>query len=455
MTDINALIAQGIRPIEIQDPLARATKFAALEGAQQERQMNALKMQEYQRGVEEQNALRELLRGGVDLSTPEGQRRLLATSPTAGQALIRSRLETEKIGAETQAKQSELIDKGLQRSQSLLNQINPNDPNAPAQYMAWHEANHKDPVLGPWLASRGVTADQSRARIMDAISRGPEAFSELIMQSQLGTAKMRELMAPKFFSQALGGTARVIQVPGQGGAATVVPGSEAAVTPTEAQQRQIALDEQRIRQEGQRIGLEGRRVAVAEENARRDADPAFQQRMAAARATGEAAAKGDVAAARALPAAIERANTGIQLIDELVGKQEVRDKNNKVIQSATKPHPGFANAVGATWLPGIRFVPGSDAAGFMSRFDQIKGQSFLEAFETLKGGGAITEKEGTKGTDAINRMSIATDEKEFIQAARELQDIIRKGVANAQRKANVGAGAAPPAAGGVRFLGFE
>lgn len=197
MADINALIAQGIRPIEIQDPLARATKFAALEGAQQERQMNALKMQEYQRGVEEQNALRELLRGGVDLSTPEGQRRLLATSPTAGQALIRGRLETGKLETETQAKQSELIDKGLQRSQSLLNQINPNDPNAPAQYMAWHEANHKDPVLGPWLASRGVTADQSRARIMDAINRGPESFSELLMQSQLGTAKMREMMAPK------------------------------------------------------------------------------------------------------------------------------------------------------------------------------------------------------------------------------------------------------------------
>lgn len=32
---------------------------------------------------------------------------------------------------------------------------------------------------------------------MDAISRGPEAFSELLMQSQLGTAKMREMMAPK------------------------------------------------------------------------------------------------------------------------------------------------------------------------------------------------------------------------------------------------------------------
>jgi hypothetical protein len=178
--------------------------------------------------------------------------------------------------------------------------------------------------------------------------------------------------------------------------------------------------------------LEGRRVAVLEENARRDADPAFQQRMAGAKAVGEAIAKGDVTAQQALPKVISRAEEGIRLIDELIGK---RDSKTGQLLKGEKPHPGFQNAVGATWLPGARFIPGTDAAGFMSRFDQIKGASFLEAFEALKGGGAITEKEGQKGTDAINRMSISTDEKEFIRAAMDLQDVIRKGVENAQKRA--------------------
>ena len=178
--------------------------------------------------------------------------------------------------------------------------------------------------------------------------------------------------------------------------------------------------------------------------------------MGAARATGEAIAKGDVAATQALPKIVNRAEEGIRLIDELIGK---RDSKGRLIEGS-KPHPGFENAVGATWLPGARFVPGTDAAGFMSRFDQIKGASFLEAFESLKGGGAITEKEGQKGTDAINRMSTSTDEKEFIRAALDLQDVIRKGVANAQSRAARAGGAAPavpaaPAAGGVKFLGFE
>lgn len=213
---------------------------------------------------------------------------------------------------------------------------------------------------------------------------------------------------------------------------------------------------QNVTMRGQNLvdAREQQNIRIRQEDQRRASDPAFQQRIAGARAVGEAIAKGDVAAQQALPKIITRAEEGLRLIDEMVGKQEVRDTKGKVIQSATKPHPGFENAVGATGVPGARFVPGTDAAGFMSRFDQIKGASFLEAFEALKGGGAITEKEGAKATDAINRMSISTDEKEFLTAARDLQDVIRKGVANAQSRASRSS-VAPAAGGGLKFLGFE
>jgi hypothetical protein len=85
-------------------------------------------------------------------------------------------------------------------------------------------------------------------------------------------------------------------------------------------------------------------------------------------------------------------------------------------------------------------VPGTAASDFQTRFDQIKGGAFLQAFETLKGGGSITNIEGEKGTAALNRMSIAQSEKEFVQAAREFQDVIRAGVQRAQAKVP---GAAP------------
>jgi hypothetical protein len=225
------------------------------------------------------------------------------------------------------------------------------------------------------------------------------------------------------------------------GAATAAAGQ--AIT-KRGQELQDARERERIRLQGQSLGLEGRRVAVLEENQRRDADPAFQQRMANARVTGEAIAKGDVAALQALPKVITRAEEGLRLIDEMIGKQEVRDASGKVIQAATKPHPGFNDTVGTLWSVVARNIPGTDAADFRARFDQIKGASFLEAFESLKGGGAITEAEGIKATDAINRMSLAQSEKEFMSAARDLQEVVRKGVANAQRKAGGAGGAAAP-----------
>jgi hypothetical protein len=490
----NPAIAMGVRGIELQDPLAQYGRVAAIQGAQQQNALAQLQMQQAQREQESTNALnrayaeaynpqtgdidlnklrQSLSTGGFGSKLPGLEKTLaelrkekltqqklegeIAGQPLAreklqgeiaGQALTQQKLQGEIAGqATTQAMaQANLVEAKLKQARSFLDTIDPNDPTAPQKYIAWHEANHKDPVLGPLLESRGITADQSRAQIAQAIQQGPQAFAELLNKSKLGTERFMELNKPIVTQQTLGGTVRAIQTPGLGGAATVVPGSEAAVTMTTAQIEQDKRDRERIKLEGQRIGLEGRRVKVLEENARRDADPAFQQRMSAARTVGQKAAEGNVAAQQALPRAISGAEEGIRLIDELIGK---RDPSTGKLVEGSKPHPGFQNAVGATWLPGIRFVPGTDAAGFMSRFDQIKGASFLEAFESLKGGGAITEKEGQKGTDAINRMSISTDEKEFVRAAMDLQDVIRKGVANAQRRAGGAGGAVPGGAGAV------
>lgn len=118
----------------------------------------------------------------------------------------------------------------------------------------------------------------------------------------------------------------------------------------------------------------------------------------------------------------------------MIGSPERKDPVTGKVIPATKPHPGFTTVVGATMLPGARFVPGTSAADFQARFDQIKGSAFLQAYETLKGGGQITNIEGEKGTAALNRMSIAQSEREFIQAAREFQEVVQKGLERAQAR---------------------
>jgi hypothetical protein len=449
---INPAIALGVKGIELQDPLAQYGKVMAIQGAQSQNQLAQLQMQQAQREQEATNALNRAYAEAYNPQTGDVDINRLRTSLASGGygsklPEIEKKLGEVKTQRLTQAKtEGEVLDAALKRSRGFLETLDPNAPGAAEAYIAWHEANHKDPIIGPALAARGVTADQSRGRIAQLIQT-PGGLARLINESKLGTEKFMELNKPQLSTTDVGGQVVSRTFQPLTGELKTIGTQQKTMAPGEAE---------RIKNEGLRIGLEGRRVAVLEENARREADPAFQQRMGAARATGEAIAKGDVAAVQALPKIVSRAEEGVRLIDELIGK---RDSKGRLIEGS-KPHPGFENAVGATWLPGARFIPGTDAAGFMSRFDQIKGASFLEAFESLKGGGAITEKEGQKGTDAINRMSTSTDEKEFIRAALDLQDVIRKGVSNAQSRAARAGGAAPaapaaPAAGGVKFLGFE
>jgi len=402
-----------------------------LKGIQQENVLNEAKLAEYQREVEGQNRLAADILQNPELLKPENRASLLTKYGKYGQTVGGKLTETEKAQTEEAARRAKLhIDKAALYRDAL---VGVNDQQSALQ---WLQAQQQDPDMAGSPISRVSIMDAARS-----IPADPAGFAQWKQQAALGLSRYMELNKPQFFQQELGGTKQITAVPGMGGTAAVVPGSVAKVTLTDAQLLQDKRERERIKLEGDRLGLEGRRVAVLEENQRRDADPEFQRRMAGAKATGEAIAKGDVAAQQALPKIISRADEGLRIIDEMVGKQEVRDKSGKVIQAATKPHKGFQDAVGATWLPGARFVDGTDAADFMTYFNQIKGSSFLEAFESLKGGGAITEKEGAKATEAINRMSTSQSEGEFVKAARDLQEIIRKGVANAQTRASRSGGA--------------
>lgn len=229
---IDPNIALQVKPLQLNDPLAQYAQVSQIQSAQQANQLNNLKMQEYQRGLQEENQLRQLIKSGIDLNSPEAVNQMYAISPTKGLEFQTKQAAIKKASSEASKLENELVDQKLKQSRQFLDTIDPADPNAPARYIAWHEANHSDPVIGKALAARGVTAEQSRATIDAAIARGPEAFANLLNQSKLGTEKFIELNRPQNIQQTLGATTRIMQIPGLGGAATVVPGSEGTVTPT-------------------------------------------------------------------------------------------------------------------------------------------------------------------------------------------------------------------------------
>jgi hypothetical protein len=131
---------------------------------------------------------------------------------------------------------------------------------------------------------------------------------------------------------------------------------------------------------------------------------------------------------RKLPDVIAQSRDALNLIDKMIGTDDGK----------VKPHKGFKGAVGVGM--GLRFIPGTSEKDFQAMHEQITGGAFLEAFKTLKGGGQITEKEGEKATAAITRMNLALSEKEYIDAAREFQEIVRRGIRTAEKELKSGPG---------------
>ena len=175
---INPAIAMGVRGIELQDPLAQYGKVMAIQGAQSQNQLAQYQLGAAQRAeakdIARTNALAQA--GADDTAIANA---LLKSGDLKGYSdFLKTRRETMKAD-------TELVDAKLKQSRAFLENINPNDPNAPQQYLAWHQANHADPVLGPVLKARGVTAEQSLGRINDAISKGPQAFAQLLAESKL------------------------------------------------------------------------------------------------------------------------------------------------------------------------------------------------------------------------------------------------------------------------------
>lgn len=314
-------------------------------------------------------------------------------------------LEAEEAKlAEQRGKAMQEETKALEGRMQYLKRMIPADPRlAPA----WVEAAYADPVVGAQLSQLGT-----KEEVIAGIPQDPEGYASWVEGASMFAdelSKRRTLTAEQEAAE----RERVFQ---------------RGIT-----ERELGLRGQEIGVSQANVRLRGREADLAERRFEREGDLEFQSRVeqmkAASKFKGEALARAEAD----LPGAITRADTALDLIDQMVGKLPEKDASGKVVREGTKPHPGFRAAVGAGI--GERFIPGTDAAGFQALYDQVTGGAFLQAYETLKGTGQITEVEGKKATAAITRMNLAQNEKEFIAAAREFQSAIRTGVKNARAKA--------------------
>lgn len=249
-------------PPQIDDPLTTYNKFAQIESSRNQNALAQLQLNQARRADESANAMSDAYRQSYDPSTNEVNynklSQLLATggqgSAIPGIEMGRAKLQKEQASADKEF--GEAVGERMKLSKQGLEGVR-----TPEEYIAWHEANHRDPVLGRYFAQMGITADQTRSRIMARIQQGPEAFQQLINESKLGIEKTMER---HFVSQNLGGMERVLTMSKYGGGqADVVPGSAAAVTasPNRPQTTVVNLPQKVESAYGQRFG-----TAMADED---------------------------------------------------------------------------------------------------------------------------------------------------------------------------------------------
>jgi hypothetical protein len=125
MAQIDPSIALGFRMPQIQDPVAATARV-------QEIGVNALKMQELQRGLQEEQEIRNYL-AGADLAKPE-TRAGLAKFGKAGLATGKLLAEQEKAGLETKKLGGEITKQQLEQSRERTSDLafNPSDNNIKA-----------------------------------------------------------------------------------------------------------------------------------------------------------------------------------------------------------------------------------------------------------------------------------------------------------------------------------
>jgi hypothetical protein len=100
---IDPRIAMGYQAPQIESPLNQFAKFQQIQSAQRANELANMQMQEYQRGLQEQEGLRNYLAGNPDLSSPEGLLRFGKPGAEMAKTLSEQASEQAKL-RETQAK---------------------------------------------------------------------------------------------------------------------------------------------------------------------------------------------------------------------------------------------------------------------------------------------------------------------------------------------------------------
>jgi hypothetical protein len=216
---IDYSIALQGKPMQITSQEDYLKDRYALQNAQQANQLNMLKMDEYKRGLTEDEAVKNYF-AQQDRTNPDFAKGLYGISPKAGQSYEKAQLEAAKEKALTSKAETDIETANLDIMGQAFGYVRDN----PTPQAAGMALKH--------LRDSGVIDDAKANELFQQVMANPTKIKDMANMAFTSTLQAKDQL-PKFISQQnvmVNGvpTTRELQVSPLGGPATTVAGSSAA-----------------------------------------------------------------------------------------------------------------------------------------------------------------------------------------------------------------------------------
>jgi hypothetical protein len=391
-------IPLGIKPVQIESPINQMAKIYEMQNMQQTGLANQLAMQERQRALAEDEAVRNYF-AQQDRSSPDFAKGLYGISPKTGQAYEKSLIEANKERAaigETEAKTKASEFETKSKRLNIMGQAFGYVRTTPTAQAATNALNY--------LVSNGVI-DKAQADEQLAIINAdpsPANIKALADQGFMAVLAAKDQLST-YQTQTTGNATRVLGINPVTNKADVVQGSEAKMGISPADAQRIALDKQRL-------GLEERRVKVAETTGA----PGYVKPLNATQQYKLDKLKtADKTNAKLFDASID---AELKNIDKLIGTE-----------TAPKLHKGLANATGpiTSRLPTGR----TDTANAEAYIKSLQSKASINSLQAIRGTagaiGTMTEREWPRleSMKATLQESQGTDQ--FIQSLKDYREELK------------------------------
>jgi hypothetical protein len=190
MAQIDPSIAMGFRPIQIESPVNQMAAISQLQNAQQQQQMNALKMQEYERGLQSRNKLARIYADPtLKPGSPEQLLRIQQEVPDEYEGAATRALQRENILSQKEQREAE-AEKRQFESKKLQSQLSKEQLNASLSELAsYTSVDEARSALEQKVSAGALTREQA-----DRLQQGLPADDAGMPAWQIRT--MRGLLTP-------------------------------------------------------------------------------------------------------------------------------------------------------------------------------------------------------------------------------------------------------------------